>query len=55
VELAEIKGDIKALKADVADVKGSQKAQIWTLIDILGTAVVGTVIRFLLTTLPNNP
>ena len=27
-------------------------AQIWTLIVILGTAVVGTVIRFVITAIP---
>jgi septal ring factor EnvC (AmiA/AmiB activator) len=63
VELAEVKGDIKALrgeinalKEDVRDIKGSQKAQLWTLIGILGTAVVGAVIRSILLALPpTNP
>lgn len=60
---AEFKGDIKALqgefntlKEDVKDIKGSQKAQIWTLIGILGTAVVGTAIRFVIAAMPTgNP
>ena len=38
---ARMEGDIKALKEDVKDLKGSQKAQIWTLIGILATAVLG--------------
>jgi peptidoglycan hydrolase CwlO-like protein len=56
---AEVKGDIKTLqgevstlKEDIKDIKGSQKAQIWTLIGILGTAVVGTVIRSVITAMP---
>ncbi len=55
VELAEVKTEVKGLKEDIKDIKGSQKAQIWTLIGILGTAVVGTVIRFVVTAIPNNP
>ena len=38
---ARMEGDIQALKEDVKDIKGSQKAQIWTLIGILATAVLG--------------
>ncbi len=59
VALESIKGDINVLngevnniKEDVKEIKGSQKAQIWTLISILGTAVVGTVIRFVITAMP---
>ena len=59
VALESIKGDINVLngevsniKEDVKEIKGSQKAQIWTLIGILGTAVVGTVIRFVITAMP---
>ncbi len=55
VELAEVKTEVKGLKEDVKDIKGSQKAQIWTLIGILGTAVVGTVIRFVIAVIPSNP
>jgi hypothetical protein len=63
VELAEVKGDIKALrgevntlKEDFRDIKGSQKAQLWTLIGILGTAIIGAVIRSILLALPpGNP
>ena len=48
VSQTEIKGDIKRLdsnistfKEDIKEIKGSQKAQIWTLIGILITAVGG--------------
>ena len=51
---ARLEADLSALKEDVKDIKGSQKAQIWTLIGILGTAVVGTVIRFVIRA-PGNP
>ena len=62
VALESIKGDINVLKGevgnikeDIKEVKGSQKAQIWTLIGILGTAVVATVIRFVITAMPRSP
>ncbi len=57
VELAEIKTEVKNLNKDVTDLKGSTKAQIWTLIGILVTAVTGFLVavgRFILTPL-NNP
>ena len=41
VELAEIKTEVKNLNKDVTELKGSTKAQIWTLIGILVTAVSG--------------
>lgn len=47
----EIKGDIKRLDSDIStlkdnihDIKGSQKAQIWTLIGVLITAVAGFIV-----------
>ncbi len=47
----EIKGEIKALKANqdnlkeqISEIKGSQKAQIWTLIVILATALLGILV-----------
>ncbi|EAZ90381.1 hypothetical protein CY0110_04923 [Crocosphaera chwakensis CCY0110] len=62
---------MSTLKEDVKELKGSSKAQIWTavtspalrgqgrhltLIGILGTAVIGTVIRFVITAYPGgNP
>ncbi|CCI18448.1 Similar to tr/P72713/P72713 [Microcystis aeruginosa PCC 9807] len=60
---AEVKGDLKALQVevntlqgDLKEIKGSQKAQIWALITILATAVIGTVIRFVITVPPvSNP
>jgi len=39
--------DIKIVQ-DTKELKGSQKAQIWTLIGILGTALLGTVIRYII-------
>jgi hypothetical protein len=47
--------EVVALKENISNIAGSQKAQIWTLIGVLGTAVVGTVIRFVITALPGNP
>lgn len=47
-----IETEISSLKEDVKDLKGSQKAQIWALIGIIATAVVGTLIRFAFATLP---
>ncbi|MGH2413397.1 MAG: hemolysin XhlA family protein [Microcystaceae cyanobacterium] len=52
---ARLEEKVTALEKDVTEIKGSQKAQIWTLIGVLGTAVVGTVIRFVITALPGNP
>jgi SMC interacting uncharacterized protein involved in chromosome segregation len=60
---AEVKGDIKALqgevsiiKEDIRDIKGSQKAQIWSLIGILGTVALGAVVRFVIAAMPGgNP
>jgi hypothetical protein len=60
---AEVKGDLKVLQGefntlqgDLKEIKGSQKAQIWALITILATAVIGTVIRFVITVPPvSNP
>ena len=60
---AEVKGDLKALQVevntlqgDLKEIKGSQKAQIWVLITILATAVIGTVIGFIITVPPvSNP
>lgn len=44
--------EISSLKEDVKDLKSPQKAQIWALIGIIATAVVGTLIRFAFSTLP---
>ncbi len=52
---ARLESDVSSLKEDVKELKGSSKAQIWTLIGILGTAVIGTVIRFVITSFPTNP
>ena len=40
--------DIEGVKEDTKELKGSQKSQIWTLIGILGTALLGTVIRYII-------
>ena len=45
---ARLEANVSILKEDVKEVKGSSQAQIWTLIGILGTAVIGTVIRFVI-------
>jgi predicted nuclease with TOPRIM domain len=59
VELADVKGDIKALDGKVSSldkrlekVEGSQNRQIWALIGILFTAISGVVIRFVVMGLP---
>ncbi len=44
--------DIERVKEDTKELKGSQKAQIWTLIGILGTALLGTVIRYIIIPFP---
>nr|WP_041393399.1 hypothetical protein [Pleurocapsa sp. PCC 7327] len=51
VTKAELKGDINVLKSevgflkdDIKDLKGSTRAQIWTLIGILITAVGGFLV-----------
>jgi predicted nuclease with TOPRIM domain len=46
--------DIESLKDDTKEIKGSQKAQIWTLIGILGTALLGTVIRYIILPFPQS-
>lgn len=51
---ARLETELTGVKEDIKDIKGSQKAQIWTLIGVLSTAVVGTVIRFVITALPGN-
>jgi predicted nuclease with TOPRIM domain len=61
VELADVKGDIKALDGKVSNldkrlekVEGSQNRQIWALIGILFTAISGVVIRFVVMGLPTT-
>ena len=49
---ARLEGNVSTLKEDVKDLKGSTKAQIWALIGILGTALIGTVIRYIIIPLP---
>jgi predicted nucleic acid-binding Zn-ribbon protein len=52
---AELRIEITGIKEDIKEIKGSQLAQIWTLIGVLATAVLGTVIRFVITALPSSP
>ncbi len=52
-EISNLKTEVSHIKEDLKEIKGSQKAQIWTLIGVLRTAVLGTVIRFVITALPN--
>ncbi len=47
IELAEVKTEVKGIKEDVIELKGSSKAQIWTLIGILLTAVGGFLVAIL--------
>ena len=61
VELADVKGDIKALDGKVSGldkrlekVEGSQNRQIWALIGILFTAISEVVIRFVVMGLPTT-
>ena len=61
VELADVKGDIKALDGKVSSldkrlekVEGSQNRQIWALIGILFAAISGVVIRFVVMDLPTT-
>ena len=61
VELADVKGDIKALDGKVSSldkrlekVEGSQNRQVWALIGILFSAISGVVIRFVVMGLPTT-
>ena len=56
VDMATVKTEIAGLKDDIKEIKGSQKAQIWSLISILGTVALGAVVRFVITAMPGgNP
>lgn len=56
VNMAEVKTEVNSFKEDIKEIKGSQKAQIWTLIGVLSTTVIGAIIRFVITALPgSNP
>lgn len=44
VKLAKIEIEVQNLNKDVTELKGSTKAQIWTLIGILVTAVSGFLV-----------
>ena len=49
---ARIEEKLDSLDKRVEKLEGSQNRQIWTLIGIVETALVGTVIRFVITSLP---
>ena len=53
---ARLEEKVDSIDKRVEKVETSQKNQIWALIGILGTALVGTIIRFVITALPgSNP
>ncbi len=47
IELTEVKTEVKGIKEDITELKGSSKAQIWTLIGILFAAVAGFLVAIL--------
>jgi Skp family chaperone for outer membrane proteins len=47
--------ELPALQKNIDEIKGSQKAQIWTLIGILITAVVGFIVAVGRSVLTFNP
>jgi predicted nuclease with TOPRIM domain len=49
---ARIEEKLDSLDKRVEKLEGSQNKQIWTRIGIVGTALVGRVIRFVITSLP---
>lgn len=55
-DLTEIKTKVSNLEKDVADLKGTQKAQVWAIISLLGIAVLSPFLRALFSIIPfNNP
>lgn len=50
-----MESDIDKTKEDIREIKGSQKAQIWTLIGILITAVGGFIVPVGRSVLSFNP
>jgi hypothetical protein len=54
VNVATLNTKVDKLEEDVKEIKGSQRAQIWTLIGIISTALLGAIIRFVLIGLPNK-
>jgi hypothetical protein len=44
VEVATLTTKFEALQEDIQEIKGSQRAQIWTLIGILITAIFGFLV-----------
>lgn len=54
VNVATLTTKVDKLEEDVKEIKGSQRAQIWTLIGIISTALLGAIMRFVLIGLPNK-
>lgn len=54
VDVATLTIKVDKLEGDVKEIKGSQCAQIWTLIGIISTALVGVIAYFILLTLQNK-
>jgi tetrahydromethanopterin S-methyltransferase subunit G len=50
---ARIEEKLDGLDKYVEKLDGSQSKQVWTLIGIIGAAVIGVVIKYALTSLPN--
>lgn len=50
---ARIEEKLDGLDGRVEKLEGSQNKQVWTLIGIIGTTVIGILIRYLLTAFPN--
>ena len=43
---------LNSLNSRVENLEGSQSKQVWTLIGIIGTTVIGVVIRYVFTAFP---
>jgi predicted nuclease with TOPRIM domain len=50
---ARVEEKLDSLGNRVEKLEGSQSKQVWTLIGIIGTTVIGVVIRYVLTAFPN--
>ena len=54
-EIKRLNSDISTIKEDIKEIKGSQKAQVWTLIGVLITAVGGFIVAVGRSVLSFNP
>ncbi|MEG3438248.1 hypothetical protein V0288_14050 [Pannus brasiliensis CCIBt3594] len=55
VEINSLRGEINGVKEDVKMIKGSQQAQVWTLIGILITAAGGFLVAVGRFVISGNP